>query len=46
MCGEVRTSVLTPEECKELARQAAAKRWEGHKAKRAKVVAMPKKESA
>jgi hypothetical protein len=32
--GKARTSALTPEERKELARAAAAKRWEGHKAKR------------
>ena len=32
--GKARTSALTPEERKELARQAAAARWAGHKAKR------------
>ena len=32
--GKARTSALTPQERKDLARAAAAKRWEGHKAKR------------
>jgi hypothetical protein len=32
--GKARTAALTPEQRKELARKAAAKRWDGHEAKR------------